>query len=228
MTQKYSALVIIPARAGSKGIPSKNSKLLAGKPLVSYTLECALDIALPENICVSTNDPEIISITENHGISVPFIRPDHLANDTATTESVILHALDFYALQGKTYEVVILLQVTSPLRTITHIQEACALYSNAIDMVVSVKESPKTHLLCKENTEGFLEQIIQSNTTRRQDSETVYEYNGAIYILNVQSIQEKGLAGCTKRIKYCMPEEYSIDIDTEFDWKLTECILQKS
>jgi len=95
-------------------------------------------------------------------------------------------------------------------------------------MIVSVKKNTTTHLLCKENKQGFLENIQHTHTTRRQDSELHYEYNGAIYIINAQSIQNKGLTACSKRIKYCMPDEYSIDIDTELDWEIAEYLMQKN
>ena len=135
------ALVIIPARGGSKGIPHKNIKPLNGKPLIHYTIDVARGIASDEDICVSTDDADIIKCVEEYGLKVPFVRPAELATDTAGTYEVLIHALDFYEKQGKTYDVVLLLQNTSPFRTVQHVKEALELYRPDIDMVVSVNET---------------------------------------------------------------------------------------
>ena len=105
-------LVIIPARGGSKGIPHKNIKLFNGKPLIYYTIDCARAICDDEDICVSTDDPEIISVVEQYNLKVPFVRPAELATDTAGTYEVLLHALNYYEQLGKHYDVVMLLQNT--------------------------------------------------------------------------------------------------------------------
>ena len=88
-------LTIIPARGGSKGIPHKNIKRLNGKPLIYYTIDCARAICDDEDICVSTDDAEIISVVEKYGLKVPFVRPAELASDTTDTNEVLLYALDF-------------------------------------------------------------------------------------------------------------------------------------
>ena len=93
-------LIVIPARGGSKGIPRKNIKPFDGKPLINYTIDCARAIAKDEDICVSTDDDEIIQVVENYGLKVPFKRPAELATDTAGTYEVLLHALDFYESKG--------------------------------------------------------------------------------------------------------------------------------
>src|SRR5574344_397852 len=121
-------LTIIPARGGSKGIPHKNIKPLNGKPLIYYTIDCARAICNDEDICVSTDDAEIISVVEQYGLKVPFVRPAELASDTAGTYEVLLHALDFYEKQGRHYDVVLLLQNTSPFRSSLHVKEALELY----------------------------------------------------------------------------------------------------
>lgn len=217
-------LYLIPARGGSKGIPHKNIKLLNGKPLIQYSIEVARELADDKDICVSTDDYEIINVVENLGLKVPFLRPDYLANDTAGTSDVIIHALDFFAKQGKVYDVVVLLQPTSPLRTVQDVKECIAIYTPEYDMVTTVKESSVSAVLCKENPEGYLEQVIGGNNVRRQDAEKLYEYNGAVYVINATSIKEKGLEGFSKIKKYVMSPEKSIDIDTMLDWKLLEVI----
>ena len=137
------SFVVIPARGGSKGIPGKNSKLLAGKPLIQYAVDAALEIFDKEEIIVSTEDTSIKQIVESGGINVPFLRPAHLATDTAGTYEVLLHAVDYYErLHGPT-DVLVLLQPTSPFRTSKHIKEALDIFKNSknIDMVVSVNQS---------------------------------------------------------------------------------------
>ncbi len=224
-------LVIIPARGGSKGIPHKNIKPLAGKPLIHYTIDVARQIVANEDICVSTDDPEIIQCVEDYGVKVPFVRPSELATDTAGTYEVLLHALKYYEQQGKTYDVVILLQNTSPFRTPKQVKEALALYNSNLDMVVSVKECSANPYYCvfEENTEGFLNICKgNGNITRRQDAPKVYEYNGAIYVINPKSLKEMPLYKFTKRIKYVMDEKSSLDLDTMNDWHMAELQISKS
>lgn len=223
-------LVIIPARGGSKGIPRKNIKPLDGKPLIYYTIDCARSICPDEDICVSTNDDEIISVVEQYGLSVPFVRPDELATDTAGTYEVLLHALDYYEKRGRRYDVVVLLQNTSPFRKAEQVKEAMALYNNNVDMVVSVKECMANPYYCvfEEDSNGFL-QICKGNGNifRRQDAPKVYEYNGAIYVINAQTLKTTHLHKMQKRIKYVMDERSSFDLDTMWDWQMAEMIIQK-
>lgn len=222
-------LTIIPARGGSKGIPRKNIKPLNGKPLIYYTIDCARALCTDEDICVSTDDTEIISVVEEYGLKVPFVRPAELASDTAGTYEVLLHALDFYEKQGKRYDVVLLLQNTSPFRTAEHVKEALKLYTPDVDMVVSVKECPANPYYCvfEENSNGFLH-ICKGDgkITRRQDAPKVYEYNGAIYIINSESLKKMPLYAFSHRVKYVMDAQSSIDLDTMFDWNMAEMIIK--
>ena len=223
-------LVIIPARGGSKGIPRKNIKVLNGKPLIEYTIDCARAISSDENICVSTDDDEIIDVVQAYGLHVPFKRPAELASDTAGTYEVLLHALEFYERQGRHFDVVVLLQNTSPFRTPDHVKEALALYDENLDMVVSVKECAANPYYCvfEENAEGYLHVCKgEGNITRRQDAPKVYEYNGAIYVINVTSLKQMPLNKFTKRRKYIMDELHSLDLDTMIDWQIAEMMLKQ-
>lgn len=220
-------LYLIPARGGSKGIPHKNIKLLDGKPLIQYSIDVARQLAEDNDICVSTDDIEIKTVAENLGLEVPFLRPDYLASDTAGTSDVIVHALDFYSNQGTNYDVVVLLQPTSPLRTVQNIKDCLALYDDTLDMVTTVKESSVSAVLCRENQNGFLEQVIGENNVRRQDAAKLYEYNGAVYVINSDAIKEKGLGGFTKIKKCVMDEKSSVDIDTMLDWKFVEVLVKE-
>ena len=220
-------LVVIPARGGSKGIPRKNIKPFDGKPLIYYTIDTAREIVPDEDICVSTDDDEIIQVVEDYGLKVPFKRPEELATDTAGTYEVLLHALDYYEKQGKHYDALILLQNTSPFRTAGHLEEALKLYTPEVDMVVSVKECAANPYYCvfEEDGEGYLH-VCKSdgNIFRRQDAPKVYEYNGAIYIMNVDVLKTTHMHKMQKRVKYVMDERSSFDLDTMNDWMIAEMI----
>ncbi len=221
-------LVIIPARGGSKGIPHKNIRPLKGKPLIYYTIDVARQIVSDADICVSTDDDAIIKCVEDYGLKVPFVRPAELATDTAGTYEVLLHALDFYEQQGKQYDMVLLLQNTSPFRTVEQVREAISLYRTEIDMVVSVKECSANPYYCvfEENESGYLHICKgDGNITRRQDAPKVYEYNGAIYVINPESLKKLPLNKFTHRVKYVMDEKSSLDLDTMNDWQLAEMII---
>ena len=219
-------LVVIPARGGSKGLPGKNIKPLCGKPLIEYSIDVARAITSDDNICVSTDDQKIIDVVENYGLSVPFVRPADLASDTASTNDVLLHAINFYESWEKKYDVILLLQPTSPLRTIEQVKEAIRMYRTDIDMVVSVTKSHAPAVLCNDNSEGYVDLVYNKYAGGRQSLPTFYEFNGAIYVVNVNSLKNKGLGGFDKRIKYIMSKETSIDIDDIYDFMLIESILK--
>jgi CMP-N,N'-diacetyllegionaminic acid synthase len=221
-----SVLVVIPARGGSKGVPGKNIKLLNGKALINYTVDEARKLFNDNQIIVSTDSPDIKACVEEGGIEVPFLRPSQLATDTAGTYEVLLHAVDFYEKSGNSAEILVLLQPTSPFRTAKQIKEALELYSPDIDMVVSVKETKSNpyYVLFEETEDGYLKKSKEANFTRRQDCPKVYEYNGAIYIINIASLKQYPLSAFKKVVKYEMDEVTSHDIDTMFDWKLAEFI----
>src|ERR1043166_4031885 len=130
-----SALYLIPARSGSKGIPGKNHKMLGGKPLFQFSLDIARAMTNDDDICVSTDDPNVIDLLGKVNYKLPFVRPRELASDTAGTYEVILHAVDFYKTKGKYFDRVILLQPTSPFRNVKHVTEALELFNDEMDMV---------------------------------------------------------------------------------------------
>lgn len=220
-------LVIIPARDGSKGLPGKNIKLLNGKPLINYTVEAAREVFSDEHICVSTDSHEIKEKVEQTGLPVQFLRPKHLSTDTAGSREVILHALEFYKGTGYNADTLILLQPTSPLRNAMHINEALNLWKPDLDMVVSVKKTDSNpyYVLFEENSKGFLEKSKKGSFTRRQDCPTVYEINGAIYIISAESLLKKEVDSFDRIIKYVMSKRESIDIDDEIDLKLASLLI---
>ncbi len=220
-------LIIIPARGGSKGIPKKNIKPLNGKPLIYYSIDIARELADEKDICVSTDDDEIIKVVEDYKLHVPFKRPMEFATDNAGTSEVLLHALEHYEALGRKYDAIVLLQPTSPLRKAYQVTEALRLFTLAIDMVVSVKKSHAASVICSENAQGFIALSLSKNGVSRQALSDYYEYNGAIYVINVASLKKFKLAGLTKIIKYVMPNIDSVDIDTPLDWEIAETLANK-
>lgn len=217
-------LVVIPARGGSKGLPGKNIKLLGGKPLIQHTIDAAKSVFSDAEIIVSTDSEEIRQTVIDYGLKVPFLRPIELATDAAGTYEVLLHAIDFTESRGIYNDILVLLQPTSPFRNAQHIEEALALYTNELDMVVSVKETKSNpyYVLKEENDLGFLVSSKKGSFTRRQDCPKVWEFNGAIYVINIQSLKIKSIGDLTKIRKYVMSEVDSVDVDSYLDFNICE------
>lgn len=223
-------LFIIPARGGSKGLPGKNVKLLHGKPLIHYSIEVARNFVSDTDICLTTDDKAIANCASLINYQVPFIRPAELADDQTSMNEVVLHALHYYASSGKLYDQFILLQPTSPLRTVLHVKEALALFSDDTDMVVSVCKSKANpyYNLFEADSEGWLHiSKGDGSIASRQQAPDVYQYNGAIYIVNVKAfILAESFSALKKIRKYVMEEKYSVDIDDINDWKRAEEFLE--
>lgn len=222
-------LVVIPARGGSKGVPGKNIKLLAGKPLIQYTLEEARKVFPDEVICVSTDDLQIKKVVESLGLSVPFLRPAELATDSAGTYEVLLHAVSYFESSGYVPDILILLQVTTPFRTSLHIKDAIKLFDKNTEMVVSVKETGSNPylVLFEENELGWLERSKKGLFNSRHKCPKVWEYNGGIYVIDINALKSKPLYEFTRIRKYVMDEWSSHDIDTPLDWELAEVLALK-
>lgn len=222
-------LVVIPARGGSKGLPGKNIKMLCGKPLIAYSIDVARAFADDKNICVSTDSEEIKQVVEQYGLKVPFLRPDYLATDTATSDDVLIHAVNYYREQyGRTFKILLLLQPTSPLRTKEDVEGAIRLYRDDIDMVVSVMKSHAPAVLCQDDEQGYVQLTYNKKALGRQQLPDMYEFNGAVYVMSVDALLEKKMAGFTKIVKYVMSKEHSIDIDDIYDFLQVESILKYS
>lgn len=220
------SLYLIPARGGSKGIPGKNIKPFLGKPLICHAIDQAREAGADDcDICVSTDSDDIRRVVEEYGLKVPFLRPAELATDTAGTYGVILHALEWYRERGREYDVVVLLQTTSPLRCAADIREAVALWRPGIDMVVSVCEASANpyYNIFEADADGNLH-ISKGDGlfTRRQDAPKVWEYNGAVYVMAVPSLLRMPYSQFPVRKPYIMPADRSVDLDTPADWLRAE------
>ncbi len=221
-------LWLIPARGGSKGIPGKNIKLFCGRPLVAMAVEQALLSASPDDtVFVSTDNDEIARIAESCGDVVPFRRPAPLASDTASTYGVIIHALEEFRRLGRSFGRVVLLQPTSPLRTLDDIKDALALWTPEVDMVVSVCEArTNPYYNAFETSEDGTLHISKGDGhyTRRQDAPKVWEYNGAVYVMTVESLLKGPISSFKKIIPSPMTGERSVDLDTPTDWIIAESL----
>ncbi len=224
------SLFLITARGGSKGIPHKNIKPLAGKPLICYAIDVARQFVEDMDICVSTDGDDIIEVVEKYGLKVPFKRPAELASDTAGSYEVIRHAVQFYEQKGVLYDTVVLLQPTSPFRSKEDVENCISKYDDQYDMVVSVKPAASNpyYDIFEEDQDGNL--VISKGDgriTRRQDAPKCYEYNGAVYVINVRSLKSRHMNDFKKIGFHVMNEVRSIDLDTMLDWKYAELLIQE-
>ncbi len=215
-------LYVIPARGGSKGIPGKNLREIGGKPLVIHTLGQARSLAADQDICLTTDDTEILKAAALTGYEAPFIRPAHLASDTSGMEAVIIHTLNHYARNNVQFDTVVLLQPTSPFRQTSDIVNAVKLFTPEVDMVVSVTltDANPYYVLFEEGKDGFLQKSKDGNFKSRQDCPNVWQLNGAVYVMNVKSLRDKGIQCFTRILKTEMDAIHSLDLDTELDWQL--------
>ena len=223
-------LYLIPARAGSKGLPGKNTKLLGDKPLIVHSIDFAvMNIKKSDELCISTNDVDVIEIASSLGIHIPFIRPDELASDIANSYDVIMHAIKHYEDNNKYFDLVLLLQPTSPFRNEEDFENLFKNYDDEVEMVVSVKKSKENpyFTLFEESKSGFLERSKKGNFQRRQDCPDVFAFNGSMYLMKVSALKNRTISEFRKIKKIVMPEERSIDIDTIADWTLAEFYLNK-
>jgi CMP-N-acetylneuraminic acid synthetase len=226
-------LAIIPARSGSKRLPNKNMLSLSGKPLIQWTIEAALLVDEIDDVIVSTDSEDIAKFAKLQGAKVPFLRPDNISGDTATSVDVAENAINFFKKLGVTYEYILLLQPTSPLRKAEHIEEAIVLQKTHLASgVVSVCECEHSPLWTNTldeslSMDNFLTDFVKNNT-RSQDLATYYRLNGAIYLVNTESfLKEKNLFLSENLLAYKMSLEDSIDIDNLMDFKLADLIMNE-
>ena len=226
--KKSKTIAIIPARGGSKGIPRKNVRLLAGKPLICYTIERALESKNIDIVVVSTEDEEIAEVSKKCGAEI-IKRPAELAEDKTPTIDVVFHALGSFEQNEYIDLIIVLIQPTSPLRNTKDIDSAIELFLNAdCESVVSVCEVGHPPHWCFKIEEGYLKSLFGGTylRMRRQDLEAVYMPNGAIYVSTPQTLYKYKSFYCNHTIPYIMPTRRSIDIDNEIDFMLAELLIK--
>ena len=225
-------LAIIPARSGSKGLPGKNLKPLLGKPLVTWSIEAASLSPSIDSIVLSTDDQKIANIGEKIGARVPFVRPLDLSGDTASSIDVVLHALDFLETAGEKFDIVVLLEPTSPQREWGDIEQALdLLIKSGASSVVGVTQVQESHpdfmyrLQVDLKLEPFIKKVGSAHI-RRQDIEPLYYLEGSIYISFVHILRERRSFYHEDTVGYEVPKWKSLEIDDLDDFIMIEALLK--
>ncbi len=230
---KNDVVALITARGGSKRLPGKNIRILAGKPLIAWTIECALKSKLTRRVIVSTDDVKIASVAKKCGAEVPFLRPKNLAGDSSSHIAVATHALEWLKQhEGKYPQFLLLLQPTSPFRTHQDIDSAIqvAIQKKAAS-VIGVHEMPIHPFLAREITaKGRLRKFMKDGLVyrRKQSLPRLFAPNGAIYLTCPRAILKSKTFFPSNTYPYVMSEDRSIDIDTKWDFHLASLILKNA
>lgn len=221
-------LAIIPARGGSKGVPRKNVREVAGRPLIAWSIAAAKASRYVDRVILSSDDPEIISVSREWGCDVPFVRPAELATDHADSLQVVRHALGAL---GEDFDLVVLLQPTSPMRLASDIDAALeALVTGGATTCVSVCEPDKSPFwTLTPRPDGFIQPLFSADQmpSRRQDAPVVLALNGAVYVASADHIANGGTFLSDRTCGYAMPKERSLDIDTELDLEIVNFLMTK-
>ncbi len=229
MYNSKKILAIIPARSGSKGLKDKNIKKLSGKPMIYYTIESAKKSGIFDDIIVSTDSQLYADLAMQYGASVPFLRPEYLSTDTATTNEVIEYTINKLEELNKQYDYLMILQPTSPLRQVEDIIKATGLlFEKNANSIISVCEMEHSPLYANTlgnslSMDNFLDENIKS---RRQELPKYYRLNGAIYLSKVDYFIKYRNLYKEKSYAYIMCKERSIDIDDEIDFIMAEALMK--
>lgn len=229
MYQNKRFLALIPARSGSKGLPDKNIRELAHKPLMAHTIDACKKSGIFDEILVSTDSKLYQEIARSYGAFVPFLRPLSLSDDTASTKDVILHAFTELKKLGRNFDYFMLLQPTSPLRNEEHIKESVKLmFSKQADSIIGVCPYDCTcYLSVTLKDTGEIDDLdALKKQIRRQDVTNGYRINGAIYLSSVPFYIEHHTFYGKKTFPYFMDPIHSIDIDDKDQFYLAELLLQ--
>ncbi len=223
-------VAIIPARGGSKSVPRKNIKLLAGKPMLAWTIESALQSRCLDRVVISTEDDEIATVARSWGAETPYLRPPQLASDTASAVDVVLHTLEWLKQNENVQpEFVLLLQPTSPLRNADDIHNVIMLQkeknANAVVSVCEAVHPP--HWLRRIGSDSeLLPWLSEAAPNRRQEIETLYQFNGALYLIRPEVLASEKTFIPEPTFAYVMPLERSVDVDTPFDFRVADLLLR--
>lgn len=226
----HNFLGVIPARSGSKGVKQKNVRKVAGKPLLEHTIEHAKNSKKLTDFLVSTDSEEYATLARECGAPVPFIRPAELATDTALTVDVLEHAIKIYEQTNNiSVDAIVLLQPTTPCRIPSDIDKAIERFESfenptSLISCYNVTEEAHPNHMYKKKGEYF-EPLVRSAPRRRQEFESVYLRNGAIYIASKELISKEKKLYTSHPICYEMPRSRSINIDESIDLKLAEFFL---
>lgn len=226
-----SNIAIIPARSGSKGLKDKNIKELVGKPLMAYTINAAKESEIFDCVHVSTDSEKYAEVARQYRADVPFLRNKFLAGDSVSTWDVVSAVIEEYKKINQTFDMITVLQPTSPLRTKEHIKEAVELfYKKEADVVVSVCEMEHSPIWSNTIDEtlsmkNFIkEEYIGKN---RQQLPIYYRINGAMYIWKTEKLYLKDRLYSSNCYAYIMEKKESIDIDDIYDFYMAEMMMKE-
>ncbi len=233
MIERKKLLALIPARGGSKGLPRKNIIDLCGRPLLGWPIQTASKSKYVDRILVSTDDPEIAEIATAQGAEVPFIRPTELATDTATSYSVIEHAISYLAKKEQHYDYILLLEPTSPLTEVQDVDEAMEkLHANrkTADSIISVSKVEAAHPVFDVTIgeDGLIHPFLMPGfqaAGRRQDISDIYFFDGSLYISDLQIYMEKKSFYHDRTLPHIVPRWKSFEVDDVMDLICVEAIL---
>ena len=219
---------------GSKGIPRKNIRLLGGKPLLEYTAIAASRATKITRAILSTEDPEIAAVGRQCGLEVPFLRPAELASDETPSLPVIQHAIAWLEACGDSYDVICLLEPTSPLRRADTIDSCLSLLeetsADAVISVIPVPDRFNPHWAYFQGEDGTLRLSTGENEPipRRQDLPAAYCRDGSVYAARRDVIMKQNSIYGRRLVGYVMESDASVNIDTPDDWTLAETLLQRN
>jgi CMP-N,N'-diacetyllegionaminic acid synthase len=224
MFQGAKILAVVPARGGSKGVPRKNIRPLAGEPLIGHTLRAATGVAAIDLLTVSTDDAEIAAVSAGYGVRV-IRRPIELAGDTASTETALLHVLDTLAVEGRQFDIILVLEPTSPFRSVDTIARAIAACAGGpAQSVLAVRESRENIGFVRD---GFFRPVVPGAPRRRQERQPLYVESSTVYACRVDHLRRTGTLVAEDWGALVVPEAEAIDINTEDDFQLVEFLFQK-
>ena len=222
-------ICIIPARAGSKSVPNKNIRLIAGKPLIYYTIKSALESKLFSHVIVSTEDKKTASIAKKYGAEVPFMRPRNLATDKTPQEQVLLHAVKKLNSLGSDFEIFVYRDCTVPFIDSSDMNGAIELLkkSDCYSTCASIKAHPNPYFgMWEPNKEGFLKisKTTDKVISRRQDAPIVYIIDG-LFVFWTKKFLKTRKCLTSKMLPYEISREHSHMIDFPFDFKVAELLI---
>lgn len=232
MVNNKRVLGIIPARGGSKGLPGKNLKILINKPLIAWSIQAAKNSKYIDYFLVSTDSEEISDTAKKWGADVPFLRPKELATDEAPSSWLIEHAILFLKEKGETFDYVVLIEPTSPLRDSIDIDQALdKIEEKSGEAIVSVCKAETIHpaFMFTINETGQMNTFLPGDdfvVLRRQDLEPVYFTEGSVYISKIDAYLEKKTFYHKGTLAYIVPKWKSIEIDDEIDFHIAETIVK--
>lgn len=232
MINNKSVIAIVPARAGSKGLPGKNIKLLNSKPLINWTIEQALDSSFIDNVVVSTDCPRIYMIATRAGATVPFLRPKSLATDNSSTYDVIGHCIKFYSLLNINYDYIVLMEPTSPLRKkndIDNMIKKLDSHSDQFDSIVSLGLADHHPGILKTLNKEKVANYLQSSVSnlQRQAYPPVYFPFGVGYIAKTQAYLEQKTFYTSSCMGYTIERFQNYEIDDICDFICVEYMLNQ-